>query len=224
LAHGSSTTGYPQFQFKAGGAESVYVDEIQILNATPALVQARSNTQYHYLYGQFTSGNDTTLAVWGQQVYNVPNNFPDISLNNGLEIDFAGASTTSQVGIKWTAATTNAYQGTVITPQVNVGSEVGTRLSFSKEYGAFTTIGIVLAAAYGVQDNGQTSPLIQVLVAAEVGTLVNGTIRAIGTAIVPYYQFQFGVRSDAPGTLILNDVDLDYDQDDPNFGDPTLYP
>jgi hypothetical protein len=67
LAHGSSVYGYPQFQFKAGGAGSIYVDEIQIINAVPALLEARSNTQFHYLYGQFTTGNDTT--GWGQQIY-----------------------------------------------------------------------------------------------------------------------------------------------------------
>src|SRR5208283_4943216 len=80
LAHGSSALGYPQFQFKAGGAGSIHVDEIQIINAVPALMQARSNTHSHYLYGQFTAGNDTT--GWGQQAYPGAGSIPTgISVN-----------------------------------------------------------------------------------------------------------------------------------------------
>src|SRR5208283_2601867 len=61
LVHGNSTTGYPQFQFKASTAGNVYVDEIQIINSAPTLVDAnRGYTRLHYAYGDFDTPNDTT--------------------------------------------------------------------------------------------------------------------------------------------------------------------
>src|SRR5208337_2323213 len=60
LVHGNSTGGYPQLQFKAGGAGNVYVDEIQIINAAPTLADAnRENTRMNYSYGVFTAGSST---------------------------------------------------------------------------------------------------------------------------------------------------------------------
>ncbi len=225
LAHGSSALGYPQFQFKAGGAGSIYVDEIQILNATPELMQARSNTHLHYLYGQFTTGNDTT--GWGQELYpgsvSAP---PGISVNNGLVLDFTGAGvgTTAQEGIKWTANNGVQGPGHAYTFPVNVNRQAGVQLTLSMENGNFnTTLGIVLVAAYGAQTAGQQG-IGKIIAAAGVGTLVSGNYYAIGEALYPYVQGQFGVRSDAPGILEVSNVDVNVDNDDPNFGDGSLFP
>ena len=59
---------------------------------------------------------------------------------------------------------------------------------------------------------------------ADLGVLVSGTYRTVATAVNPYYQMQFAIRSDQPGVLAVSDVDLDRDQDDPNYGDATLFP
>ncbi len=223
LAHGSGTTGYPQFQFKAGGAGSIYVDEIQIINAAPALMQARSNTHSHYLYGQFTTGTDTT--GWGQELYPGAGSAPEISVDHGLVLNFAGAGvgTTAQEGIKWTA--NNGVQGPLHAYSFpdNVGHQVGAQLTLSIVSGNFNTLGIVLVAAYGAQTAGDQD-IDNLIAAAGVGALVSGNYYAIGEALYPYSQGQFGVRSDAPGVLEINNADVNVDNDDPNFGDATLFP
>jgi PKD repeat protein len=221
LAHGNSTTGYPQFQFKAGGAGSIYVDEVQIIYAAPELVEARSNTRFHYLYGQFTVGTDTT--GWGQELYPNAGSAPEISVNNGLVLNFAGATSGSgQEGIKWTA--NNGAQGpNAYSFPDNVNREVGVQLTLSIESGNFDTLGIVLAAAYGVQTAGDQS-FDNIIAVADVGVLVSGNYYAIGNAVNSYAQGQFGLRSDAPGVLTVSNVDINVDNDDPNFGDPTLFP
>ncbi len=222
LAHGSSTTGYPQFQFKANGAGSIYVDEIQIINATPELMQARSNTHSHYLYGQFTTGNDTT--GWGQELYFGAVSAPSITVNNGLVLNFAGAApgSSGQEGIKWTA--NNGVQGPLHAYSFpdNVGHQVGTQLTLSIVSGNFNTLGIVLVAAYGTATAGDQD-IDNLIAAAGVGVLVSGNYYAIGEAQYPYAQGQFGLRSDAGGILEVTNVDVNVDNDDPNFGDPTLF-
>ncbi len=223
LAHGSGTTGYPQFQFKAGGVGSIYVDEIQIINAAPALMQARSNTHSHYLYGQFTTGTDTT--GWGQELYPGAGSAPEISVDHGLVLNFAeaGVGTTAQEGIKWTA--NNGVQGPLHAYSFpdNVGHQVGTQLTLAIESGNFNTLGIVLVAAYGTQTAGDQD-FNNLIAVAGVGVLVSGNYYAIGEAVYPYAQDQFGLRSDASGILVVNNVDVDVDNDDPNFGDATLFP
>ncbi len=223
LAHGSSTTGYPQFQFKANGAGSIYVDEIQIINATPELMQARSNTHSHYLYGQFTTGNDTT--GWGQELYFGAVSAPSITVNNGLVLNFAGAApgSSGQEGIKWTA--NNGVQGPLHAYSFpdNVGHQVGTQLTLSIVSGNFNTLGIVLVAAYGTATAGDQD-IDNLIAAAGVGVLVSGNYYAIGEAQYPYAQGQFGLRSDAGGILEVNNVDVNVDNDDPFYGDGTLFP
>jgi hypothetical protein len=223
LAHGNSPNGYPQFQFKAGGAGSIYIDEIQILNAIPALLEARSNTRFHYLYGQFTTGNDTT--GWGQQLYSGALNVPGISVNNGLVLNFAGASETLLEGIKWTA--NNESQGNVYSFPVNLNHDVNVGLTLSVPTDSFNSLSIVLVAAYGIQSVGQSvigiSPS-NLIVAAGLGVLNSANYYAEGNAVNPYYQAQFGVRSDQAGFLVVSNVDVNVDNDDPNFGDANLFP
>jgi hypothetical protein len=117
--------------------------------------------------------------------------------------------------------------GTIYTPQVTAGREVGVRLDFSIESGTFNSVGIVIVSAFGVQTNGQydigvaPSDLITV---AEVGQLIPGSVRTAGKSVNQFYQFQFGLRSDADGVIRVDLVDFDFDNDDPNFGDSTLFP
>jgi hypothetical protein len=227
LAHTSTTTGYPQFIFKASSAGHIYIDEIQIINSAPTLVDAnRNNTRMFYTYGEFDDPNDTT--GWGGQVYNGAGSTPEISVsNNSLQLNFNNASSgTGQQGIKWTA--NNGVQGIgAATFPVTVNREVGVRATVTIQSGSFNSLGVILLAAYGVQTNGQQTIAISpsnLLASAEVGVLSSGTYRTVANAINPYYQFQFGVRSDQSGILSVTNVDLDTDQDDPNFGDATLFP
>ena len=75
LVHSSTTTGYPQFQFKASTAGNIYIDEIQIINSAPTLVDAnRNNTRLYYPYGFSTLdfGLETLnseTSGWGQEIY-----------------------------------------------------------------------------------------------------------------------------------------------------------
>ena len=147
--------GFPQFQFKAGNAGTIYVDEIQIINAAPTLVDAnRYITRIKYPYGDFDTGGDTT--GWGRQIYTGAGSAPTFDVANGeLVLNFAGATTsTGQKGLKWTA--NNGAAGTLYTPNNIQGREVGLRASLTKESGNFNTLSaIVLLGVYGVETNGQ---------------------------------------------------------------------
>ncbi len=228
LVHGTSSTGYPQFQIKANSAGNVYVDEIQIINAAPALVNARSNTRIFYPYGVFDLATETT--GWGQELYAGSGSAPTVSVSNiSLELNFSGASSGSfgQKGIKWTANNGVQGPGNAYTYPVTVGKQVGVRATLSIVSGSFDSLGIVLVAAYGVQSNGQQAIALapsDLVAAAGVGILTPGLYQTVGAGISPYYQFQFGVRSDVPGVLAISGVDFDHDQDDPNFGDAALFP
>jgi PKD repeat protein len=199
LAHGTSTTGYPQFQFKAGGSGNIYIDEIQILNAAPTLTQARSNIYSHYLYGQFTSVNDPT--GWGQQLYSGASSAPGISVDTGLVLNFAGSSSsTGEFGIKWTA--NDGIQGNVYSFPANPNYDIDIGLNLSIQSGNFNSLGIILAAVYGIQTAGQVNigiPPSNLMAVAGIGVLISGNYYAEGDAINPYYQAQFGAISDLPG-------------------------
>ncbi len=227
LVHGISTAGYPQFQFKAGSEGNVYVDEIQVINAAPTLVDSgRYRTRINYPYGGFNTASDTT--GWGEQIYPGAGSVPGISVSNGqLILNFSNTTSgLGQQGIKWTANNGLTNQG-ASTYSVTSGRQVGVRATLAIETGDFNSLGIILVAAFGVQTAGQqdiSTPPSNLLAAAGVGVLVDGTYRTVAYSVNPYYQFQFGVRSDLPGTLTVSTVDLDTDQDDPNYGDPTLFP
>ena len=158
----------------------------------------------------------------------VPGNAPGISVsNNALVLDFSNASSgTGQQGIKWTA--NNGVQGIgAATFPVTQGRQIGVRATVAIPSGTFNSLGVILVAAYGVQTSGQQNLGVSpsnLFASAGVGTLVGGTYRTVANAVNPYYQFQFGVRSDVQGILTITDIDLDTDQDDPNFGDATLFP
>lgn len=224
LVHGNSTSGYPQFQFKASASGNVYIDEIQIINSVPTLVDSnRSNTRLFYPYGNFTAGSETT--GWGQEIYSGASTSPIISVvNNALQLNFTGATSGNEIGLKWTA--NNGGSNAATFPTIS-NREVGVRATVSIQTGDFNSLGIILVAAYGVQTAGEQnigSVPSNLIAAAGVGILLGGTYRTVAQAVNGYYQMQFGVRSDLPGIVTVSNVDLDRDQDDPNYGDPTLYP
>src|SRR5208283_50042 len=163
-----------------------------------------------------------------QEIYYGAGNAPGISVsNNALVLDFSNASSgTGQQGIKWIA--NNGIQGIgAATYPVTINREVGVRATLSIQSGTFNSLGVILVAAYGVQTSGQQNLGVSpsnLFASAGVGTLVGGTYRTVANAVSPYYQFQFGVRSDQSGILALTDIDFDTDNDDPNFGDATLFP
>lgn len=226
LVHGTSTGGYPQFQFKAGGAGSVYIDEIQIINATPTLVDSgRYITGIGYPYGEFNQASDTT--GWGQQIYSGASSAPAVSVNNGeLILDFSGATTgNGEKGIKWTANNGFSGQGAA-TFSATQGRQVGVRATLGTLSGTINSLGIMLVAGYGVQSSGQQDigiPPSNLFACAGVGILLDGYYYTVADAINPFYQFQFGVRCDQQVILSITDVDFLRDQDDPNYADPTLF-
>ncbi len=180
----------------------------------------------YYPYGNFDHGTYTT--GWGEQVYYGAGRTPGISVsNNSLQLNFSGASSgTGQQGIKWTA--NNGVEGVgAATFPVTIGQQVGVRATVNIQSGTFNSLGIIIVAAFGVQTSGQQTIAVSssnLLASAEVGVLSSGTYRTVATAVNPFYQFQFGVRSDQPGILSVTDVDLDTDHDGPNFGNATLFP
>jgi hypothetical protein len=220
-----ANNGFPQFVFKAAAAGSLYIDEIQVINAAPTLVDAsRGNTRNFYKGGIFTTAASTTN--WGPQI--APGAtanpalslVPDATIGSALGADFTGASGANVLGFKWTAETVGT---SLYTPAATVGKEVGVRAQMTAT-GLTGNIGIVLVAALGVPTNTAISPLNQIIAAAEVGNIVSGNVRAIGVATQPFYQIQLEERSNISGTTNVANVDFDSDNDDPNFGAATLFP
>ncbi len=225
LVHADSTFGFPQIQFKAGQPGNVYLDEIQVINSAPTLVDAnRYKTRYGYPYGYFTQQSDT--VGWGEEGYPGAGGIAGTLISGGgLQVDFSGTTTGITEGIEWTAD--NGVAGAPATFAVNPMRQIGVRASISTLSGDFDSLGVILVAAYGVQTSGQVAiglPGSNLIAAAGVGILLNGTYRTVGMPVNPYYQMQFGVRSDVPGVLQISNVDLDLDEDDPNYGDPDLFP
>ncbi len=219
LLHVASTSAYPQFQLKAGGAGSIYVDELQFIKAAPTLIDAnRASTRYKYIHGEFNQASDT--ADWGQEVYLGSSGAPVFSVSSGyLRVNFAGATTGNQLGFKWTASTTGNGEG-LVTPEATPGRQIGVRLTLTKETGSFNSLLLVVLTAIGVQSSGQYDfaiPPSNLVAEAGVGALAEGEYRTVGTALNGYYQFQFGLRSDEPGILDVSNVDFDRDVNDPTY-------
>ena len=226
----SSGNGFPQYQLKAKTEGSINIDEIQVINSTPTLVDAnRGNTRYNYEGGDFDQDADTTL--WGQQGYIIANGdtgSPAITVNGALHLDFAGAGTgTMQKGIKWTASTTGTGAG-IFTPYSISGRQVGAKGTIRKISGNFNTLSSVfLLAVFGAPSSGSTkigTTPSDLIASAEFGLLTDGVHYAIGNAVNSYHSFQFGIKNDQPGVVEIDDVDFLSDNDDPNYGDGSLFP
>jgi len=230
----ASQTGFPQFQLKAGGAGSVDIDEIQVIQATPKILDGkRGNIRSFYSGGLFTAGASTTN--WGTQGYfnaaavgSVTPQPPftltsDTAIGSALSANFAGAASgAGQIGFKWTAATS----GTIYTPAVVAGREFGATMQIDVASGLTggSELSQALIAAYSVPSNGAATPLDKIDAAAEVGVVLSGTIASAGVAKDGFAQLQFGFRADATGVVNFANVDVISDNNDRNFGDVALFP
>jgi hypothetical protein len=231
----AAQTGFPQFQLKAGGAGGVFIDEIQLIQATPRILDGtRGNVRSFLAGGLFTAGASTTR--WGTQGFYNGANPPslvtpqpsfsltqDVTIGSALSVNFAGAGTgANQLGFKWTASTS----GALITPAAIVGRQIGATMQLNVVSGmsGASELSQALVVAYGVASDGAASPLNHITASAEVGVLVNGTLAAVGTAANPFAQVQFGIRGDTTGVVDIANVDFIADTNDPNFGDATLFP
>jgi hypothetical protein len=225
-------TGYPQYQVKAGGAGSITIDEIQIVNCAPTLIDAnRGNIRYKYAAGDFDSAADTSL--WGPGGYDTgagPTPQPSLSVANGvMSVNFAGAAPggTAQRGMKWTASTTGGFAG-IITPASTAGRQVGVKIDLTKVSGSFTSLGdVVLLAAFGTITNGGSTFAngSDLIASAEFGNpITDGTHYAVAEGRTGFHQFQFGLKKDSAGVLDVDNIDFLIDNDDPDFGDDVLFP
>ena len=223
--------GYPQLHFKNGISTStgnIYIDEVQVIKAAPALMNVRSNPRLHYPYGTFSH-----LSIFGMgwsttQTYMIATAVPGYSVVSGqLHLNFNGAGTGNQVGGKFTARSQDtAY--TVYTPSSQLGYGVGMKVDVTKISGTFNDYNsIVYYATYGVPTYGSVNVIYaggQILGAAEFGRITDGVHLFAGIANQPYQQMQFAVKSGTAGVLGINSVDFIRDMDDPNYGDSVLFP
>jgi len=227
--HGpSGTTGYPQFQLKGSGANSVDIAEIQFIQATPRLLDGtRGGIRSFIKGGLFAQSTSTTL--WGTELYYNSVNAPSASLASDtiigscLSFNFAGAGAVpNALGTKWTYGA----PGSVITPAAPVGRQHGAQMELTNTIPSGSSeLSQALVVAYGVSSaNYVSAALDRIEAAAEVGVVVNGTLTAVGTATDPYAQVQFGFRGDASGIVNISNVDYLADNNDPNFGNQALFP
>lgn len=217
-------TGYAQMFFKpAAGALTAYIDEVQIINAKPALIGSnRGCDKLGYAYGDFDAATDST--GWGLEGYS--NNFPTKAAFTiaGGKLTFTIAAG-SVNGAKWTA--NNGAPGLYTPASPAIGKDVGIKADVTIQSGALTNYtGIFVNYVYGVTSNGSANFISdgQLIGTAEFGGVSNGTHYNVGPAKNAYYQFQFATKGDQAATVVVDNVDFLSDNDDPNFGDATLFP
>ena len=222
--------GYPQILIKAGtGSGTVYIDEVQLIKTAPTLIDAkRYNNRLFYPYSGFPTLTNLAMGWSTTEIYGGAASKATPSVVGGaLYLDFSGASAgASAKGIKLTA--NNNSTGTVYTPASTPGKEIGIMAYVTKYSGAFNTYDdIFVLSAYGVPVNGQFSfvtPPGQLFASGEFGRINNGWHYVVGAGRNAYHQFQFSSKSGATGLLQVDNVDFLRDQDDPNYGDGSLFP
>ena len=224
---------YPQILLKSGTTVpgTVYIDEVQLIKAVPALLETRAKSTLGYPYENFYSmsslamGWDTTQMYGGAVVGSKPN---FVVSGGALYLDFAGASTTgnTQKGIKFTARN-NLGAGIPYTPATNPNYEVGLKMNVAKFNGSFNTYNALLyMACYGVSSVGQTNffdPPGQLIGSGEFGRISNGTHYVVGPGRNPYHQFQFAFKDAVSEIISFSKVDFIRDLDEPNFGYSELF-
>jgi len=240
----SGSTAFPQLQFKAGATfGNVFLDEIQVIQATPRLVDgARGDVRAFQAGGLFANTASTTL--WGTQGYYngqalslatpqpVFGYVSDTVIGASLSANFAGAAAgANMLGFKWTYGGVAGGVGVVTTQTITLGRQYGASMELNPGSGlSGTNNNQVLIVAYGVSAaNSSTAALDRIDAAAEVGVIAPGTLATIeiaGVAIATDLNayVQFGFRADAPAIVNFSNVDVLVDGNDPNFGDGTLFP
>lgn len=220
LLSNQAGSGYLQVQIKPSGALVVNVDEVQLLNAAPSLIAAERGCDYYgYASGDFDAAADTTGWAFENFNTNVTAQ-PSIAVAGGkLTFTFAGGGT---AGIKLTAGT----PGNLVTPAANVGKDVGLKAVVNKQSGGFTNVvGLWVQYVYGVTANGGADFFNggQLIGVAEIQGLTDGAHYVVAPAKNAFYQAQFALKGNEAATITVDDVDWLIDNDDPNFGDDSLF-
>lgn len=219
----TSALGYIQLFFKAGGAGTLDIDEVQMINSAPTLIDAsRGCTKLGYAYGTFSNASDAVNGYGIQALGGTT--VPTLTVTGGkLSIDLSAASAGNPLGFKATA--TNNAPG-IYTPAATVGKESGIKADYAIQSGTFSNIlSEILLAVYGVSTSGASDYVSggQIVAVAEFQGLTGGTYTAVGLAKSPDYQFQFQAKSVEPGLITVDNVDYLRDQDDPNYGNQILF-
>jgi len=212
--------GYVQLILKPGTKQSVlYIDEINIMDDIPYVIDTRSQSALKYPYRSFSSLTDLSYG-WSTTEGDCPLNIVD----DAVQFDFSKATTGIQYGKKLTA---QLNQTGVYTPSSMPDHEVGFKAYVEKTAGALDSYGsIVLMALYGVPSNGSYdfwSTGGQLMASAEFGRINDGYHYVIGPGRNGYHQFQFIANSDVVGKINVSDIDFLRDLDDPYFGDLSLW-
>jgi hypothetical protein len=216
-------SGYAQMYFKpSGGGLTANIDEVQIINAKPALISARGCTKLGYAYGDFDAAADST--GWGLEAYNTNVATKSLFTIAGGKLSFTITAGTAN-GFKWTA--NNGVAGIYTPPSPGIGKEVGLKADVTIQSGSLTaSAGIWVNYVYGVKTNG--APLFtdggQILGAAEFVGVSSGTHYVVGAANNAFYQFQIAGKGDQAATLVVDNVDFISDNDGFVFGDKNLFP
>ena len=223
--------GYPQIHFIASqDTGTVYLKEVQVLKAVPRLYQiGRGNKSLRYPYRNFNSlaqlamGWSTTQA-YGEGVTKIPT--LGIDTLGALILDYSNATTgTGEMGIKLTAY--NNQPGTIYTPASLPDSDIGLTATVRTSSGVFNNYAsILMLACYGVPTSGQaifTNPPGQLIAMGEFGRINNGPHYLAGIGRNPYHQFQFATKSTLKGSLVIENIDFQRDNDSPYLGDASLF-
>lgn len=227
----ANNTGFPQFEFKAGGAGSLFIDEIQVIKATPKILDGnRGNVRSFVSGGLFT--NAASTAKWGAEIYSDSNatlppviETDDTLIGSAISVNFAGAApgAGNYKGFKWTYGS----GGTLNNPAVTVGREGGATMQMDVVSGLSgpSELNQALIAAYGTGSNSDAA-IEHLDAAAIVGSMIAGenTLQTVGVQVYPYTQLQFGFRADGTGVVNFANVDVINDNNDPNFGNEALFP
>ena len=219
--------GYPQFIIKAGSTNgTVYLGEIQIIQAKPSLIDNRGPHWLNYPYRTFLTYSRITKG-WGKELLDSSvSGEPVLSVDtfNEILVDYNSATTNTSLGSKFTAK--NGQSG-IYTPSHTAGRDIGMQLDLNLLYGNFNTYNALLTMiCYGVRTDGSydfLTPPGQIIGQGEIGRLTAGRHYAVGSGRNPYHQFQFSLKNDQPGILSANNIDFLLDQDDLYYGDASLF-
>ena len=201
-----------------GSSGSWWLDELQLIKATPNLMNTRAISNLKVAAGTFST---SSLAGWGAVEsydgavgYQVPAN----SIVSGkYTVDFAGAGAgTAAKGLKLTFASAPGV------PQAfaSDGNEIGMSMNVTKVSGAFSNLdSVILMAMLGYKG----ANLNQVSAMAQLGALTFGDYYLASDGRSDTYNSQFMTKNGAAGVQTIDNVDMVKDLDGYVFGDANLF-
>jgi uncharacterized lipoprotein YddW (UPF0748 family)/PKD repeat protein len=222
--------GFPQLILKSFNASTIYLDELQIINAIPDVATTlRKPGDLHYSYGKFNREDD--YSGWGWEGYRTDTavtTLPSLTVANGwLEADFTGAGEGSEMkGFKATA--TYGKETSIYTPDSQQGYGMAMKSLVNMDTTAFNSSeAVYIMIMMGVTQEGEFEILKEgtdIIASGEFGGITNGWHYLASGARSPYYQFQFSLKNNQAGKAQIGYVDLIKDTDGMDFGDDTLFP